>query len=183
MMFKHCSILPRVCEMTAGEWFHNIPVPVTLWDGGSQLLARGWGERVSKGLCLCSLARMFFESLVVLTKKSLFSRNTSQPKCGLELWGWIPAWCVQGRGQPVPQAAGFHPWAAAGTLLLPVTSVLDPSGRADSRGLWSQRGQKKYNNFLWGRNSFCAVTNQIIIKTTLMTEWIYVCRPSRLFLG
>lgn len=191
MMFKHCSILPRVCEMTAeikaGHlWWVISQYPSSCdpvrWgkSAAGTMLRREGFERVL--FAQHSPARTFFERLRAhaVYIKPLFSRNASQPKCGLRLWGWIPCWCVQDGGEPVPQAALFHPWVATGALLLPVTSVLDPSGGARSGGLWPQWGQKKYNHFLQGRNSFCALTSQII-TTTLMTDRIYACRPSHLF--
>lgn len=121
-------------QVISGEWFHNIPVPVTLWDGESQLLGLERALFVQH-----TRVRTFFESLragAVYKKKTLFPRNESQPKCGLRLW------------EPVPQAAVFHPWEVAGTLFLPVTPVLDPAG------LWPRRGQKEHKPFPAGKEFF-----------------------------
>lgn len=127
----------RLKQVISGEWFHNIPVPVTLWDGESQLLA---GAGFGKGfICAAHSGEDVLReppSWGCLQKKPLFPRNESQPKCGLRLW------------EPVPQAAVFHPWVAAGTLFLPVTPVLDPAG------LWPRRGQKEHKPFPAGREFF-----------------------------
>lgn len=154
MMFKYCSILPReslhklkqywewqlrLKQVVSCERFHNIPVPVTPWDGESLLLAQHRGERVWKLIVRCAANTsedVLRESVrarcaLLLFTESLFFREMQLSRAAAEALGLdIFLLCV-GRVVAIPQAALFHPSACAEILGFPGTfSILDHSGWA-----------------------------------------------------